>query len=128
VIAWLARLWAWLVGRFRRPQLPESAGDTYVLVAVGDEPDVLVPMHLYAVGENGQLWHATMLCPCGCSERISLNLLPDDSPSWKLSEHAGGPTLHPSVWRHVGCRSHFFLRSGRIEWCRGVHDADSQTP
>jgi hypothetical protein len=118
--AWLATLWAWLVGWFRRRQLPETAGDAYVLVPVGDEPDELAAMRLYAVGENGHLWHATMLCPCGCEERISLNLLPDDSPCWTLSEHAGGPTLHPSVWRHVGCRSHFFLRSGRIEWCRAA--------
>lgn len=26
-------------------------------------------------------------------------------------------TLQPSVWRKIGCRSHFFLRRGLIQWC-----------
>ncbi len=116
-MAWLRRLWSrirrWLGGR----QLPASDADLYRVVLVDDEPDLVEPRRVYAVGENGHLWHATLLCPCGCGERISLNLLPDDSPCWVLLESLGVPTLRPSVSRNVGCRSHFFLRAGKIEWC-----------
>ena len=31
----------------------------------------------------------------------------------------GSVSLMPSVWRQKGCRSHFFLRHGRIDWCPG---------
>ena len=89
----------------------------YVVVHVDDEPEELQPARLYAVGEAGHLWHMTMLCPCGCGEKIQLNALADAWPCWELSERAGGPTVVPSIWRRVGCKSHFFVRSGRIEWC-----------
>ncbi|WP_425373246.1 DUF6527 family protein, partial [Klebsiella pneumoniae] len=29
----------------------------------------------------------------------------------------GRPTLYPSIWRTTGCRSHFWVRIGRIHWC-----------
>lgn len=36
-------------------------------------------------------------------------------PRWPLDEHEDGTiTLHLSVWRKEGCRSHFFLRHGKI--------------
>src|SRR6478752_6425041 len=118
---WLLRVWrliiAWLFGRDEPATLPA----VFQLVHVAEEPDVPLPNRLYAVGENGHLWHVVLVCPCGCGEQIALNLLTDDSPCWTLSEASGVPTLHPSVWRHVECRSHFFLRGGRIEWCLG-HD------
>ncbi|MDM9644782.1 DUF6527 family protein [Rhizobium sp. S163] len=34
-----------------------------------------------------------------------------------MSPQADRPTLHPSVWRNSGCRSHFWVRRGRIAWC-----------
>jgi hypothetical protein len=117
MMRWFLRVWrlfiAWLVGRDEHPTLSAA----FQIVQVTEDPDLLVPNRLYAVGENGHLWHAVLLCPCGCGERISLNLLTDDTPCWTLKNASGVPTLHPSVWRHVGCRSHFFLRGGRIEWC-----------
>jgi hypothetical protein len=59
-----------------------------------------------------------MLCPCGCGETLHMSLLPDSHPKWKLLRHDDGTvSLHPSVWRTKGCRSHFFLRNGMIVWC-----------
>lgn len=38
-------------------------------------------------------------------------------PRWSLEVDAQGlPTLRPSVWLTGGCRSHFFLRKGKIIW------------
>ena len=40
------------------------------------------------------------------------------APRWDLRINAGGlPSLNPSVWRQTGCRSHFWLRDGHLEWC-----------
>jgi hypothetical protein len=88
-------------------------------VAVDELPDSLAQRRLYLIG-SGIPWSAALICPCGCGQVIHLSLLPDDSPSWAVSfDRDGLPTLSPSVWRTKGCRSHFFLRHGRIAWCRG---------
>jgi len=58
------------------------------------------------------------LCPCGCQSVITLSLQPTKRPHWTFRKSkAGRPTLQPSIWRDVGCLSHFFLEDGRIYWC-----------
>ncbi|WP_277423091.1 DUF6527 family protein, partial [Pseudomonas viridiflava] len=38
-------------------------------------------------------------------------------PRWGYSlDSACKPSLHPSIWLNNGCRSHFWLRHGRIHW------------
>ena len=85
---------------------------------VNEFPSKLKSHRIYLAGENGHLWAAAMLCPCGCNETIELNLLPQVRPRWTVHQHDDGTaTLMPSVWRQKGCQSHFFLRHGQIEWC-----------
>jgi hypothetical protein len=85
---------------------------------VEDLPDSFRPRTIYLIGENGHLWQAAMLCPCGCHAVIQLCLLAEASPKWDCLVHRDGTvSLRPSVFRNVGCRSHFILRSGRIVWC-----------
>jgi hypothetical protein len=68
-----------------------------------------------------------MICPCGCKEVINLNLLKTVRPRWSVKEHPDRTvTLTPSVWRQKGCRSHFFLRRGRIEWCHADYAEDRE--
>ncbi len=63
-------------------------------------------------------WCVGMRCPCGCGHRIELLLIREAKPRWDLTVDAfGWPSLRPSVWLQGGCRSHFWLRHGRIEWC-----------
>ena len=109
VFGWIAALWAWIVGLFDRP---------YRLVVVeGRFPDHLNPRRLYVLTEDGDPWEARMICPCGCAAELDLSLLPDDHPTWRFSsDRQGRATLHPSVWRKIGCKSHFFLRGGKIVW------------
>ena len=85
---------------------------------VEEEPDALAPRTVYVVGEDGHRWFAAFDYPCGCGETIKLSLVPGDRPGWKLRDHWDGTaSLAPSVWRKVGCKSHFWLRKGRVEWC-----------
>ena len=83
----------------------------------GKFPPELKTNTLYVLTENDVPWEAALICPCGCGERIELNLLPDEHPRWSYNvTRSGLPSLHPSVNRYVGCKSHFFLRRGRIVW------------
>ncbi|WP_460931245.1 DUF6527 family protein [Oleiagrimonas citrea] len=59
-----------------------------------------------------------MRCPCGCGQIIELMLIHEVRPRWDLRvDEAGRPSLHPSIWLQRGCRSHFWLKHGRIHWC-----------
>ena len=87
-------------------------------VQVEDFPETYKRGVIYIIGED-EPWYAAMKCPCGCGEVIRLCLQEEVRPSWKLSHHDNGTiSLRPSVWRTSGCRSHFFLRHGNVDWCK----------
>lgn len=114
---WLTRAWAWLKGLFRREPKPWA---TEAAVDVPEHPRAGVA---YLIGEAGHLWFVAFRCPCGCGEIVQLNLLPDARPRWSVERHPDGTvSIMPSVWRVAGCRSHFFLRRGRVEWCPTAFD------
>ena len=115
-----ARQW---VGAKVRPQ----RGPRIRYERVEDFPDRLSPSTLYVAGEEPYVWAAAMLCPCGCGDVIELNLMEQASPSWSVRQRRDGSvTLMPSVWRTKGCRSHFFIRNSRIDWCRSEIGRQSQ--
>jgi hypothetical protein len=90
----------------------------FKMAVTSDLPRVLVPGVVYVLGENGYRWSAAFRCPCGCGATVQLNLLPEARPRWTLTVHDDrSVSLRPSVWRNAGCRSHFVMRHGRIEWC-----------
>ncbi len=102
-----------------RKKLPRKKQKPYRSKRVEEMPDTFKPLTLYLCGEGEHLWAAVMICPCGCKELINLNLLQTIRPRWSVQEHRDGTaSLKPSIWRRKGCRSHFFLRHGRVEWCR----------
>ncbi len=127
---WAASLWRkgreivslparWWSQRRRRK------GKPYRYVHVEEFPDRLESSKLYLAGDNGYFWAAAMLCPCGCGDVIELNLLKKARPCWSVTEHPdGSASLMPSIWRRQGCRSHFYLRHGRIDWCHGYSIED----
>ncbi|WP_391540613.1 DUF6527 family protein [Lignipirellula cremea] len=42
----------------------------------------------------------------------------DTRPQWSLIHHSDGAvSLSPSVWREVGCRSHFYFLLCQVVWC-----------
>ena len=81
-------------------------------------PKVPCPDVIYQVGDEDCVWVAALRCPCGCGDIIQLSLVRDVSPSWRLQTRRNGEvTLLPSVWRTVGCKSHFIIYRSRIVWC-----------
>lgn len=86
---------------------------------VPELPSVLVPGTVYVIGENGHQWAAAFRCPCGCRATVQLNLLPEPRPRWSVTiGQNNAVSLSPSVWRKVGCCSHFIVRDGCVQWCR----------
>ena len=67
---------------------------------------------------DGEDWCVGFRCPCGCGRTIELLVIPEAKPRWDVqADTKGRVTLHPSVWLRDGCKSHFFVRKGRIKWC-----------
>jgi hypothetical protein len=101
----------------------------HTVLVEGELPRHLRSKAIYVVQEDGYLEQATMVCPCGCGSVLHMNLLEDERPCWRVTQHPDGTaTLFPSVWRKRGCRSHFWLRHGRVEWVRSLSGLPEQTP
>jgi hypothetical protein len=107
VLLWFQRLWNWL----RRRPTPLRTKRAL------DIPESIEAGTLYLIGEGEHLWSAAFECPCGCGEVVQLSLLRDSRPRWKAEQHADGTvSISPSVWRTKGCKSHFFVRRGLVDW------------
>ena len=100
-----------LIDRFR--------SERKLIIVEGDSLPLKMPRrHLVLAKDAGEDWCVGMRCPCGCGRVIELLVIPEAKPRWTVSvDLAGRPSLHPSVWLRDGCGSHFWLRSGRVEWC-----------
>ena len=112
------RSWRQITGAWRA--LHNWLPRTRELTAVwGHEvPDDVRRGTLYIAGEHGHLWCAVMQCPCECGALIWLSLTPDGRPRWKIIRHSSRTvSVMPSIRRTLGCRSHFFVRRGRVVWC-----------
>lgn len=109
---YLRHLAEWVRGLFRSPVRP------YRTILMEETPDGLESHTIYVLGEGEHLWAAVMLCPCGCGAILHMSLHQEGRPRWKLTRHMDGTvSLAPSVWRRVGCGSHFFFRRSRVQWC-----------
>lgn len=110
-MSFLSRILAWM-GRF-------IGRGTWLIEASEDMPEKPRPQRVYLVGEPEAPWAAAFICPCGCGELVRLSLLREDDPSWIASGSSGDlASLHPSVWRIRGCRSHFFIKAGKVIWAK----------
>jgi hypothetical protein len=114
VPAWLRRIGTtW--GRAR-----ERFGPRRRLVIIdGDSlPERLPKRDLVLARDGKEDWCVGLNCPCGCGQKIELLVIPEAKPRWDLkTDTKGRPSLRPSVWLQQGCRSHFWLRDGRVQWC-----------
>lgn len=111
LLLWLRHVWIHARAWFTRPRLLRFA-------RAEDMPNRIKKGFVYLIGDNNHTWCVALLCPCGCGATVQLNTLADVRPHWKVTQHLDKTiSLHPSVWRQVGCRSHFFVKRGLIEWC-----------
>ena len=88
-------------------------------IVEGDSlPSQLPRRGLVLAREDGEDWCVGLRCPCGCGDGLEMMLLVGVKPRWDVTlDGKGRVSLHPSVWRRDGCRSHFWVRAGKIVWC-----------
>lgn len=110
----------WISNTYRKARHLIGYPAAFRTVLLEDMPDDVEFDTLYLIGEDEMYWFAAMECPCGCKAKIQLSLLPDDKPKWSVDQHTDHTaSLHPSVWRKVGCKSHFWFKKGLVQWCNG---------
>jgi Family of unknown function (DUF6527) len=81
-------------------------------------PEKLPLRNLVLARDGDEDCSVGLRCPCGCGQRLEMLLLKEVKPRWDLSVNSRGDvSLHPSVWVREGCKSHFWVRSGKIVWC-----------
>lgn len=113
-MSWLDRVSRWF-------RLVVDQRRSFIAARVDDAPDVLDEGVVYLIGDSPKPWAALFLCPCGCGDTVSLSLMPTDRPSWRARiQVEGSITLSPSIRRTKGCRSHFFVRNGRVLWVKAA--------
>ncbi len=118
-MSWVWRLLGWVRWKLWRT--------TFRARDAADLPDEIAARTVYVVGGREENWCAVLLCPCGCLETIQLALLKGGRFRWVVStDRLGAPSIRPSVWRVVGCKSHFVMRCGRVVWCGDHPSADAQ--
>ena len=56
------------------------------------------------------------ICPCGCGEVSRLYHGVIGPPhEWDLDRET--ITISPSINNPKGCKAHYFIRNGKVEWC-----------
>ena len=86
---------------------------------VDDVPDHPDNKTIYLITHQEYCWQIVMICPCGCRKLLYMNAIKDHPPYWRFEIHGKyNVSLHPSIHRQVGCKSHFFVRRGKIDWCK----------
>ena len=90
-----------------------------LVVIEGDTlPEKLPLRNLVLARDGDEDWSVGLRCPCGCGRRLEMMLLEEVRPRWDVSiDRRGLVSLHPSVWLREGCRSHFWVKAGKIVWC-----------
>ena len=65
------------------------------------------------------------LCACGCKKKVRTPL---GETEWSVDESVEGPSLFPSVgnWQFE-CRSHYWIRNGKICWAENWSDEKVNT-
>lgn len=118
ISAWISHLGGHIEARWRDIRAAFQPRWKTVFIESDVLPPVLPQRRLVVAWEDGELWSAGMNCPCGCGEIIELGLFREAEQRWTLEvDGRRRPTLLPSVWRRTGCRSHFWMRQGRVSWC-----------
>lgn len=81
------------------------------------DPDALKENVVYVVGVKDYLKWGYVKCPCGCGAPIMLSLNKEVFPSWSVKQDkVGRATVSPSINKLDGCRSHFFIKKGKLIW------------
>src|SRR5690606_29787732 len=112
----LKKLYSWLISLFG---FKKSKNQTpYGIIIVRELPGVIKDNVIYLEGNESlnNFWYALMKCPCGCKEKIMLNLMDDATPYWSVKVADSKVSITPSIWRKINCESHFWFTNNEVIW------------
>ena len=107
-----------------------SSKELGLQIVTGDSLPLTIPQNTIILARDGdEDWCVGFLCPCGCGTTIELLLVPEATPRWSINvDRDGLVSLFPSVWLDSGCRSHFWVKRGKIEWCESFRRSRPPRP
>ena len=110
------KIYRWLLNLFGYKK--SSGQKPFSFIFVRELPEKIKINTLYIEGNESlnDFWYALMKCPCGCNEKIMLNLMDDATPYWKVEIEGSKVSISPSIWRKVNCKSHFWFTNSRVNW------------
>ncbi len=88
----------------------------YSYKIVQDIPNNIEPVIIYIIKDGMVADTLVFKCPCGCGNVIHLNLLNDTSPCWRYKIQKKKISISPSVRALKGCKSHFWITNGNVDW------------
>ncbi len=81
----------------------------------------LIPGFVYISMKHGMVVYR---CPCGCGGLSEFML---DPIRFRIEYDGSTVTFYPSIGiSYLECRSHYWIRNNRIEWCAPLEDWESQ--
>lgn len=87
------------------------------LVSDNPKPEDVESDIVYVIGGKGYVKWAYLKCPDNCDENIILNLSQSRKPYWTVKQDKKGrATIHPSIHKLEGCKSHFWIKKGHLMW------------
>ena len=91
---------------------------TYTTEHVSTKPKEMQNGVLYVMEHYNLAVHR---CMCGCGEEVITPIDENGGKTpgyWGWTECSGMASLHPSVGNfQFKCRSHYFLKNGKVQWC-----------
>lgn len=84
---------------------------------IPSEGEDLIPGVLFISMKHNTVVHR---CPCGCGELSEFML---DPIRYRIEYDGREVTFDPSIGNsNLQCRSHYWIRKSRIEWCAPMED------
>lgn len=119
IVKWLTKVWNsfWIYQYQTNKSDIEPYNAPFQINFIEDIPESMPDKTIFIVQDGNVPELLAFKCPCGCDENVILNLLEDTSPRWSyLINGRNLIDIRPSVWRKVGCKSHFFVINSIIKW------------
>lgn len=111
-----------LRGWFRKQSPAKTYSAVVSVESMTDVPDEL-GNDVVVVERGGIFRWALLMCPCGCGDRLTVNLMRTVRPYWRLSLKGSKASLSPSIWvSEEKCGSHFWLIKNGVFWCPKYHE------
>jgi hypothetical protein len=101
----------------QRPPRPKPYYDGVVTVESRDEVPLQLGRKIFVIKRSGRNRWMIIACPCGCGQRIEVNLMKSIRPHWRIRLDQGSLSVWPSLWVSADrCGSHFVLVRNRVLW------------